>query len=104
MEPQGGRSCGCFIRPDRLPCQSRRGRMSLFGVTSVTLRNLICPGCGKVYHAALLRASATGSLLIGCPACGAAAAEVELCFDFPGRTHCFPAESCKYLEEIDHAF
>ncbi len=78
--------------------------MSLFGVTSVALKNLTCPACGKGFHAAVFGADSAGGATIICPSCNALTMELVFSNDFHSRSWCSPAETDESLcMETDYA-
>lgn len=77
---------------------------SLFGVTSVALKNLICSGCGKGFHAAVFRANSAGGASIICPSCNALVMELVFANDFHSRGYSSPAETNEpFCLEADYA-
>ncbi|MGR0481819.1 MAG: hypothetical protein ACTFAL_10560 [Candidatus Electronema sp. V4] len=77
---------------------------SLFGVTSVALKNLTCSSCGKGFHAAVFGANSAGGASIICPSCNALVTELVFANDFHSRGYSSPAESDESLcMEADYA-
>ncbi|WP_420207987.1 hypothetical protein [Candidatus Electronema sp. JC] len=77
---------------------------SLFGVTSVALKNLTCSGCGKGFHAAVFGANSAGGASIICPSCNALVMELVFANDFHSRGYASPAETNEpFCLEADYA-
>lgn len=77
---------------------------SPFGVTSVSLTNLTCSGCGKGFHAAVFGANSAGGAPIICPSFNALVMNLVFTNDFHSRSFASPAETDEPLcLETDHA-
>jgi hypothetical protein len=73
-------------------------------VTSVSLTNLTCSGCGKGFHAAVFGANSAGGAPIICPSCNALVMKLVFTNDFHSRSFAFPAETNESLcLEVDYA-